>query len=225
MDEISPGTKRKWLDTVFNLFLLLMILVFPHLGLMPNLTYSIPIILLLLGYLKFSGSSWSAWGLKRSGFGWKPVLIGILSAVIIVLFMQGLFFPVLERFVVFEEGDTAVYHLAQQGPWELAFLITLSWIVGGFYEELAFHGFIFTFLERRIGGKHAELWSFVVTSLIFGAYHFHLGTAGTINALLVGMAYLGLFLHFKRNLWYSIVCHGTYNTLIFIMIYNGYFSS
>jgi membrane protease YdiL (CAAX protease family) len=101
-------------------------------------------------------------------------------------------------------------------------IISLSWVVAGLYEEIAFHGFVFTRLEKVISGKNATTLSFWITALIFGLYHYQLGTLGWMNAFLAGAAYLGLFLYFNRNLWYATICHGTYNTLVFVFIYNGW---
>ena len=75
----------------------------------------------------------------------------------------------------------------------------MGWLVGGFYEEIVFHGFIFSRLEKMSRGKYATAIAFIGTAIIFGAYHFQLGGIGLINALIVGAVYLGLFLFYKRN--------------------------
>ena len=98
----------------------------------------------------------------------------------------------------------------------------MGWLIGGLYEEIVFHGFIFTRLEKMIKGKYTTSLSFLITASIFGAYHIQLGVDGLINAFVVGTVYLALFLFFKRNLWYSIICHGVYNSIVMTLIYYGY---
>ena len=105
---------------------------------------------------------------------------------------------------------------------EYLFIVIMGWLVGGFYEEIVFHGFIFSRLEKMIPCKYATSIAFIGTSIIFGTYHFQLGVDGLINALIVGAVYLAIFLFYKRNLWYSIICHGTYNTIVITLIYHGY---
>ncbi|MGB0838418.1 MAG: lysostaphin resistance A-like protein, partial [Flavobacteriaceae bacterium] len=102
------------------------------------------------------------------------------------------------------------------------FIVVMGWVVGGVYEEIVFHGFIFTRLEKMTPSRHATKISFVLAGLIFGVYHYQLGMAGMINATIVGIVYLGLYVYFKRNLWYSIICHGVYNSIVMTLIYLDY---
>jgi membrane protease YdiL (CAAX protease family) len=136
--------------------------------------------------------------------------------------MQLIFFPILENFIVFEGTEIGLHAFIKGNKWQYFFIIIMGWLVGGFYEEIVFHGFIFSRLEKMIKGKYATEIAFIGTAIIFGAYHYQLGAAGLINALIVGAVYLGLFLFFKRNLWYSIFCHGVYNTIVITLIYHGF---
>ena len=101
-------------------------------------------------------------------------------------------------------------------------MIVMAWIVGGFYEEIVFHGFIFTRLEKMIPGRQATGIAFVLSCVLFSIYHLQLGWGGTINAFFGGIVYQGLYLIFKRNLWASIVCHCVYNTCVMLLVYHGY---
>jgi len=136
--------------------------------------------------------------------------------------MQLVFFPTLEYFVTFEETDVGLYDFIRENQWQYFFIIIMGWLVGGLYEEMVFHGFIFSRLEKIIPGNYATAIAFLGTSIVFGLYHFQLGAAGLINAFIVGAVYFALFLFYKRNLWYPIICHGTYNTIVITLIYYGY---
>ena len=102
------------------------------------------------------------------------------------------------------------------------FLLAMGWIVGGFYEEIIFHGFIFTRIEKMIPGKYAVVMGFLLTNIIFAFYHIQLGTAGVINAFFAGSAYHALILYYKRNMWYAVFCHAVFDTIALTFMYAGY---
>ncbi len=208
--------------TILDLFIVLSIAVFPHLELMPFFSYSIPIIILVLLALKYRKETFADIGFSLKRFEWKAIPVGVGVALLTLAFMQLIFFPVLENFVTFSEEDVALYDAIRESKAQYLLLVVMGWVIGGLYEEIVFHGFMFTRLEKIFGGRYATKLSFLVTALIFGAYHFQLGAPGLINATIVGMVYLALFLFFKRNLWYPIICHGLYNTAVMTLIYLGY---
>jgi membrane protease YdiL (CAAX protease family) len=209
-------------DIILNIFAISLIVILPHTELIPNFGYSIPLLLLVWLILKYSKETFFNIGFSLKQFKPKSILIGSLVAVLTLSFMQLIFFPVLENFVVFEETEVGLHAFIKGNLGQYFFIIIMGWMVGGFYEEIVFHGFIFSRLEKMIQGKYSTTIAFIGTATIFGAYHYQLGGAGLINALIVGAVYLGLFLFYKRNLWYSIFCHGAYNTIVITLIYNGY---
>lgn len=208
-------------EILLHIFTICVIVFLPHAELIPNFGYSVPVLLLVWFVLKYFNESFSTIGFSFKGFKPKSILIGSLVAVLTLGFMQLIFFPIVESFVDFEGSEIGLHAFLQGNKWQYLFVICMGWLVGGFYEEIVFHGFIFTRLEKIIRSKYATTIAFICTSIIFGAYHYQLGAAGLINALIVGAVYLGLFLFFQRNLWFSIFCHGVYNTLVITLIYHG----
>lgn len=211
--------KLKPLHTLLSLIAIAIVVVVPHLGLIPNFGYSIPILLFVWVCLKLSGERFADIGFRPKSFRLKAALIGAVSAVAILSIMQLLVLPALDYIFEFDPIELSLHEFLKANPAQFLFIIAMGWLVGGLYEELVFHGFIFTRLEMIIPGKHSTAIGFVASSLIFGAYHHQLGAVGAFNALVVGMVYQGLFLYFRRDLWASIVCHGVYNTMVFTMIY------
>lgn len=198
------------------------IVVLPHLGLIPNFGYSIPILLFVWLVLKHNGEKFSDIGFSFKSIKLSAALIGSIAAVAILSIMQLLVFPVLEHFVEFESTELGLYDFIKANKAQFLIIVVMGWLIGGFYEEIVFHGFIFTRLEKMIPGKYATATGFVVTCILFGAYHLQMGSEGAFNALVVGVVYQGLFLYFKRNLWASIICHGVYNTIVMTLIYLGH---
>ena len=209
-------------DILISLIVISLIVILPHTGIIPNFGYAIPILLFVWLCLKYFGESFSDIGFSFKSFDLKSVLVGSLAAVLIVSFMQLIFFPILDNFVDFDDTEIGLYDFIRKSKWNYLFILIMGWIVGGFYEEIVFHGFIFTRLEKLTSGKYSVLLSFLVTSIIFGAYHIQLGPAGVINAFLAGAAFHALALYFKRNLWYSIFCHGVYDSIVITLIYMNY---
>ena len=212
----------KFKEILINIIAICTIFILPHAEVIPTFGYSIPIILLVWLILKYSKETFSDIGFSFKRFEPRSVLIGGLVAIVTVAFMQLIFFPALEYVATFEEKDVGLYDFIRENKWQYFFTLIMGWLIGGLYEEIVFHGFIFTRLEKMIQGKYSTHISFVITASIFGGYHFQLGTLGLINALIVGAVYLGLFLFFNRNLWYAIICHGVYNTIVMTLIFYGY---
>ena len=212
----------KPLQTFFSLLAIATIVVLPHLGLIPNFGYSIPILLLVWLVLKSNVEKFSDIGFNFRSIKLRAVLTGSIAAVTILSIMQLLVFPAIEHFVEFESTDFGLYDFLKANRVQFIIMVVMGWLVGGFYEEIVFHGFIFTRLEKMIPGKYGTATGFVVSCLLFGAYHIQMGSAGAFNALVVGVVYQSLFLCFNRNLWASIICHGTYNTIVMTLIYLGH---
>lgn len=204
---------------LLNLITIAIIVIFPHLGLIPLFGYSIPVLLLAWLVVRYTGDEFKAVSFSFREFEVKAVWVGAIAAISMLAFMQLVFFPVLEMVVTFEEVEIGLYDFVQKGIINLIIMIIMGWLIGGVYEEIVFHGFMFTRLEKMIPGKFGTHITFAITALLFGAYHVQLGMAGLINAFIVGTMYLGLFLHFNRNLWYPVIAHGTYNTIVMILIY------
>ncbi len=101
--------------------------------------------------------------------------------------------------------------------------VVVSWVVGGFVEEMLFRGMLISRLERLLsGGGLAVAMAVILQSAVFGQQHFYYqGWAGALAtggiALVSGVFYLLL----KRNLWALILSHGAANTIGLTLIYAG----
>ena len=209
-------------ETILNIISICTIIFLPHAELIPFFGYSVPILILTYFVLKFANQSFSDLGFSLKLFRPKSILIGLLLAVLTLGFLQLIFHPTLELVASLDSKDVGLRDTIQGGMMPLVLMIIMGWLVGGIYEEIVFHGFIFTRLEKMIKGRYSSHISFIVTSIIFGLYHIQLGSLGAINATVGGAIYLMIYLYFNRNLWYSIFCHGFYNTMVMLLIYFDY---
>ena len=209
-------------EILLSLTVIIIILLVPHSGIIPiPFGYCIPILIIVWLFLKHYQENFASIGFSIKRFTVKPVLVGVLAGIVIVSFLNWVFFPILEKLVDLPPADLGDFTKIKGNTGFYVFILLMGWVVGGFYEELVFHGFIFTRLEKMIPGKHALLISFLLTNTIFAFYHLHLGASGVINAFMAGSAYHLLMLFYKRNMWYAIICHAVFDTIVLTFIYVG----
>lgn len=210
-------------EFLLSILSICIVTILPHFDLIPvPFGYCIPVILLIWLYLKYNGERFSDIGFRLKSLSFKSFLVGSLAAIGILLFLQFVFFPALEYFIKLQHTDVELYRKLKDNTGFYIFIMAMGWVVGGLYEEIVFHGFIFTRLEKIIPGKYSTTVSFICTAIIFGLYHLQLGTEGVINALLAGAGYHALILFHKRNLWYGIFCHAVFDTIAITLLYLGY---
>lgn len=214
---------QKIKEIFIALFSIAFVVVIPHTGLIPlPFGYCIPVLLFAWLVLKISGESFSDTGFSKKGLSARALVTGIIAAIVLFAFLIVVFFPLLRSFTSLPpvhlgdiagiKGNTGFY----------LFLLVMGWLVGGLYEEIIFHGFIFTRLEKVLPGNYAPAAAFVICNIIFAFYHLQLGAEGVITALVAGCVYHALMLRYKRNMWYAIFCHAAYDTIALTYIYAGY---
>lgn len=210
-----------------NIFLftlaICIVTILPHLGIIPlPFGYVIPVLLFIWQYLKFNKENFSSLGFNYKTFSLKCFLTGTISGVLIFCFLYFIFFPLLQYVVELPDTRVELYDNLRGNTGLYVFLLFMGWLVGGLYEEIVFHGFIFTYLEKLLPRRISLIVSFLITNIIFGLYHFQLGYDGIINAFLAGMGYHIIVLLNKRNLWYGIICHAIFDTIALTLLYLGY---
>lgn len=210
-------------EIIFTLFAIAVVFLLPHFGFLPiPFYYIIPVLLFVWLFLKRTKENFAGLGFNFKRFRLNSIFIGAITAIILFAFLNYIFFPLISKIFFLKPANLDDFkNIRHNLSWYL-FTLAAGFIVGGFYEELVFHGFIFTRLEKIIGGKYALLLSFIFTNLIFALYHFQLGTSGVINAFIAGCAYHILMIKFNGNLWYSFFIHGFFDAIGLTYIYLGY---
>jgi len=209
-------------EILITLFVIAVVVLIPHSGIVPlPFAYSIPVLIFIWTFLKQYKENFTTLGFSFKRFEIKAVLIGTLTAVLLFVLLNYAFFPLLEKIIKLPPVDLGGFNKVRHNTPFYIFILAMGWIIGGFYEELVFHGFIFTRLEKLIAGKYAITLSFWISNIIFALYHLQLGIPGVINALAAGIVYQALILHYKRNMWYGIFCHAAFDTIALTYIYLG----
>ncbi len=198
------------------------VFLFPHFGILPvPFLYVLPVLLVVWWFLKRSGENFTDIGFDFKRFEIKSIFIGAASAIALFVFLQYVFFPLLSTVIDLHPANLEDFKNIKHHPFNFIFILIAGFIVGGFYEELVFHGFVFTRIEMIVKGKFVVPIAFILTNVIFALYHFQLGTAGMLNAFLAGCAYQYLMIKFHRNLWYSIFFHAFFDAIGLTYIYLG----
>ncbi len=206
-----------------TVLVLLLAIVFPHIGLIPlPFGYTVPVLLAIWWVLKKYGESFADLGLSVSNFKLGAVGQGLISAVLLFVVFQYVVAPVLSNWLGLPAANLQDFDFIKGNKAGLLFVVLMGWLVGGFYEELVFHGYLFTRIENWLGGSKAVLLSWLLSNLVFGAYHWQLGWSGAIQAGLAGLAYHGLVIRNQRNLWYAFFFHGFYDTIALTALYFEY---
>lgn len=110
-------------------------------------------------------------------------------------------------------GNTAPY----------LYWVVISWIIGGFAEEMLFRAMLISRFERLFSKfPCAVLIAVILQSLVFGQQHYYYqGLNGALTtgaiALVSGVFYICL----KRGLWPLILSHGLANMIGLTLIYAG----
>jgi membrane protease YdiL (CAAX protease family) len=100
----------------------------------------------------------------------------------------------------------------------LAWSIYSVGIITGIIEEIFFRGFLLKmFIDKDLAQE-----GLLIISIIFGYLHFGIGTNAVVPFMIgiVGMFFGYLYIK-NKNLWISIACHATYNSLGLLLAYAG----
>lgn len=195
----------------------------PHFSPVPfPFGYTIPVILAIWLLLKWSGETFSDIGFSFKRISTGALLTGIFFGIILFFLLQYVVMPMLARVLHLPKTNLKDFNFLRHNIIGLLVIIPVAWVVGGIYEEIVFHGYIFTRLSRMIT-RDAGVWiSFLAANIIFGAYHYQQGITGMIHAFIAGCAYQFIAIKKDRNLWYAVFFHAAYDTIALTYIYLGY---
>jgi membrane protease YdiL (CAAX protease family) len=148
--------------------------------------------------------------------------VGILSAILWMAFIKIVYFPFINHFFRDYISDYTEYDFIKNNIKKLLAIMLAAWVVGGFYEEIVFRGFIQRTMQKWFSNYSLSFWmAGLLTSILFGLYHWQQGIFGVIPATLGGLYWTYLLKRYNGNLWYPIVSHASYDTIALIMIYFG----
>lgn len=206
-----------WKATM-RIFLVLFLVIFPHVAPLPFYSYILVGFVAILVFQRSNGETLADLGLKKHGLTSHALIIGGGTAVIWTAFNQFVYIPLI--FKLFTVPEYAEYDFIRNNPINLIITLVAAWVVGGFYEELVFRGFILSSLQRAFRSINTSfILAAILSSILFGLYHLQQGIFGVIPSFAGGLFWSYLLYRYDRNLWYPILSHALYDTIALILIY------
>jgi membrane protease YdiL (CAAX protease family) len=187
----------------------------PSLGAMP----------IHLGYLLMMRSSgWRKIAFARPESWRRTLLFAAATAITLLLLIPAIQYAFLNLpgVEIAPVDDSRFDPLTGNLPM-LLILLVLTWTTNAFGEEMFFRAILINKFGEILGPTKLG-WALAVigSSIAFGLSHFHEGTLGmvytTLGALVLGWVYLRTH---RRNLWVTVIAHGSVNTIRFILVFLG----
>ncbi|MCC6289609.1 MAG: CPBP family intramembrane metalloprotease [Chitinophagaceae bacterium] len=211
---------KSFRQNALKAFIIVFLVLFPHFVPLPFYSYAVVCLAVIIFYLRGYKKTLRDLGLKRNGLTFHTFFAGIISALLWVAFNKWVYHPFITHFFVVEPYTE--YDFIRNKLSNLIITIMAAWIIGGFYEEIVFRGFIHKTIQEWFKKfRFSFLFAGLLTSILFGVYHWQQGIFGIVPSALGGLLWTLLLWRYKGNLWYPIISHAIYDTIALTMIYFG----
>lgn len=222
LDSASPSTPAPSLCLgAIVLVGTVAVLIAPHLG-VPMLLYPWLGLGLCAAMLRVQRLRFADTGFHWRGFRALPLLIGAALGLAYAAINFQLIGPLLAH-VLGERPDLSDFAFVRARLSGYALALVLAWVIGGFYEELVFRGFLHTMLMRYLPRvRMRPVWTVVLTAVVFAAYHLQLGAFGVVNALVFAFFAAAVRQRWPKNLWVVISFHACADMTAFTLMRWGY---
>jgi membrane protease YdiL (CAAX protease family) len=170
--------------------------------------------LLVLAWVRLSGTPWREIGYVRPASWTRTIAAGILFGAAFKVAMKMIVMPLLGA-----DPVNHAYHFLT-GNRALLPAAIYAMLNAGFSEETVFRGFFFERLRRLLGsGPVARIAILVVTSVAFGLAHYRgQGLAGTEQAFVTGLVF-GIVVMATGRIWTVMIAHAAFDLTALAMIY------
>jgi len=205
---------------ILKAFIIALLVLFPHFVPLPFYSYAVVCLAIIIFYLRNQNKTLQDLGLKRNGLTAHTFVVGIVSALLWIAFNKWVYHAFITHFFVVEPYTE--YDFIRNKLSNLIITVIAAWIIGGFYEEIVFRGFIQTTIRKWfVKSRHSFWLAGLLTSILFGLYHWQQGIFGIVPSFLAGFLWTLLLWRYKGNLWYPIISHAIFDTIALTMIYCG----
>lgn len=197
------------------------VLVAPHLG-VPMVVYPLLGLALCSAMLALQGRRWADVGFRWRNGRAVPLLVGAWLGMGYALANYVAIGPLLAA-LTGAHPDFSDFAFVRAHLSGYVIALALAWIVGGFYEELLFRGFLYDALSRHLPAWRARgTIAASLTAVAFALYHAQLGLFGIANAFVFALFAAVLRWRWPRNLWYLIAFHACADATAFTLLRFGY---
>ena len=171
--------------------------------------------ILVLAWVKASGTPWRDIGYERPEYWLRSIAVGIVFGVAFKLVMKAVVMPLLGA-----DPVNHAYHYFAGNTAAMPGAIYSMIVIAGWGEETLFRGYLFERLGKLFGtSTMAKTAIVVLTALWFGLAHYSVqGISGAEQAAIVGVVY-GLIFVRTGNIWMLMIAHATFDLTALAMIY------
>jgi len=154
---------------------------------------------------------WSSYGLRRPDS--MLAFAGWTALIVLLLWVSGTYLaPVLASVLSFEPHPD-FFGYVHGNTLAFAGWVAISWLVGGFCEELLFRGFLLSRIRSMFRSPLVGMATGLTgQALLFGALHVYQGAFGIAFATITAVISGAVYLLNGRNLWPLIVAHGAWDS-------------
>ena len=203
----------------FSIIELCVLLILPLPVLNLNAFYIVLALIIILSSKVLRKEKWSDYGFRT--IRQKKLFLVIVMGILLGFLDNYLTEPLITK-LTGSEPDLSAYEGVKGSIKGLIGMLALGWIVGGFFEEFFFRGYLFHRFNTLINNQLLNKWvTITITSVVFGFAHNYQGIGGIIGTFIFAVVMGLLYFYFQRNVWYLILMHGFYDTVGIFRLYLG----
>jgi len=197
---------------------ILLILPLPFLHL--NIYYLITAIVIILLSKYLRKEKWSDYGLIQVNK--RDIILAVFIGIVLGFIDNFLIEPMLIK-MTGSAPDLSSYEGVKGSIPGLIGMMALGWIVGGFFEEIFFRGYLFNRLRPFFKNPLIfRIVAIILVSIVFGFAHNYQGITGIIGTFIFSVVLGLLYFFFRGNVGYLILVHGFDDMVGIIRLYLGY---
>lgn len=173
--------------------------------------------ILVLIWVKLSGTPWREIGYVRPRSWLRTIAIGIIFGVAFKFAMKAVVMPLLGAPPINQP-----YHFVTGNAAVIPAMIFTMLITAGFGEETLYRGWMFERLGKLFGQSPTVKVAIVlITSILFASLHyFEQGIPGVEQAIITGLTFGSIFA-VTRQLFMLMIAHAAFDLIALWMIYYG----
>jgi membrane protease YdiL (CAAX protease family) len=202
--------------TITEIFVLLL-LPLPFLNL--NILYVVSAVMIMVLSKYLRKEKWSDFGFKS--IQTRKIILAVTVGIGFGYVDNYLLEPFITKLIGLEP-DLSAYAGVEGNVWGLIGMLALGWVIGGFFEEYFFRGYLFYRLNTIINNPLVhKCVAIAVTSIVFAFAHTYQGTAGILATFYFSIIMGLLYFYLGKNIWYLMIVHGFYDTVGIIKLFLG----
>ena len=173
--------------------------------------------ILVLIWVKISGTPWREIGYVRPRSWGKAIATGIVFGVALKFVMKAIVMPLFGAPPI-----NQAYHFVTGNPAVIPMMIYTMIVIAGFGEETFYRGWMFERFGKLLGQSvFAKIAIVVITSILFASVHYpEQGIPGAEQALMTGLIFGSIFAVTGR-IFMLMIAHAAFDLTALWMIYCG----